>query len=1358
MSKWRLNKVGLVNFWYYQNQEFVFADGKMLLRGSNGSGKSLTMQSLFPVLLDGVTTPARLDSFGSRARKMEDYLLGEKGVSDRDEGIGYLYMELKREDREEYITCGIGLSGKRGSNLIKWYFALEDNSRIGEDFSLVEQVGADEYTPLTKVKLKNRLENRGKLFDRQEDYKEYINQQIFGFNTMEQFEELIALLINLRSPKLSKDFRPTVIYTILRDSLPQLKEDELLPLAKTIEQLDDHHMRQEELTFEINELKNLVKRYQALNRELTGQIGYKWLKLDSEAKKKSQIKQSLIKETARLKEKLEQLAMEVEQNQQKLTILEAKHEDLSQHEGFSLVKRGQELQDFLNRSQRAVEQLERSVATKSQQIVAHREKAGQAERQLEEAREELTDILAYSDDYVADIYLDEMHEFYRKKLLDKITTSEFSYFQTELQKKSDHFQHVIGELKALDFLKEEMQEKNRSYGQTLQQYDELKRDHDHWQQIIVSEIDKWKTAFDRWSHQTKISISAQTYDQVFYLFNQLMEEELDSDYVLQPVRQAYEMSVQLVQSERLAAEQKLKQNQLQQEEIKKEINEWELSKIAEPPSSSTRKEHRMKWGMDDQWIPFYRAVDFKTEVSEEMKNQIEGALFASGILDAVLTDQSLDLSDDCQILPDPQLLALTLSDYLEVSSNLSPNMQELTANILQSILIDDLTPGLPMIGLDGQYQIANLRGKMPENYQASYIGASSQERFRQQKLAELRGYLAEIIAQGETICLEIEQLKEQQTQLTKEYRECPQGEEVYRAFKETQRLAWQLEAKGQEVEEKKAVLLKLDSRIQKETIELRDKTNKDGLDLTVESYQKGLENLQEYLRSMVEAHMYYEEGQKHQQTLDDISIQLSHLQDDLEDYTDRLDEERVESEKYEQLLAENQKQQELVHVDQLREALDETKKALQQTRRQLEENQQDRLSESQQFATKEEQLSQLTQQVERLEEEERLWRQLLMKQASMIEENLVELRDFAKELQSEPDINKVRQLETQFSQEYNRIADQLQNYRPRLETEVLIHLSEIEQQRYSDLASYNNQIKAYFEADKQKQDIFDLQQNLESQLEILKTLMERGDKELFEQIIFDSVGKILRARIEKAQKWVAQMNDLLLNQRNSSGLSLSIHWKEIAEDSAQNLGTKQLVRLLQKDPVTLSDSDIDAIIRHFQEKINYAQEKLLIEFEEGSTLYQAVAEVLDYRTWFDFELKFKRANEGYQWKPLSDNQFNIFSGGEKAIAMYLPLFAAVYSRYQDAAAEAPYIITLDEAFAGIDDLNIAELFKACEELGFNYAMNSQALYGEYATVSSLMTYELLRPLNNNFVSVIRYYWDGKKRSIVLEGDTDASQA
>ena len=111
-SRWQANKIGLINFWYYDEQEFSFVKGRMLLRGSNGSGKSVTMQSVVPLLLDGNMSPERLDPFGSRDRKMSSYLLEED--DGREERTGYLYLEFRRKESETYLTVGMGIRARKG--------------------------------------------------------------------------------------------------------------------------------------------------------------------------------------------------------------------------------------------------------------------------------------------------------------------------------------------------------------------------------------------------------------------------------------------------------------------------------------------------------------------------------------------------------------------------------------------------------------------------------------------------------------------------------------------------------------------------------------------------------------------------------------------------------------------------------------------------------------------------------------------------------------------------------------------------------------------------------------------------------------------------------------------------------------------------------------------------------------------------------------------------------------------------------------------------------------------------------------------------------------------------------------------
>ncbi|MBC7325748.1 MAG: hypothetical protein H5T99_10615, partial [Moorella sp. (in: Bacteria)] len=119
---------------------------------------------------------------------------------------------------------------------------------------------------------------------------------------------------------------------------------------------------------------------------------------------------------------------------------------------------------------------------------------------------------------------------------------------------------------------------------------------------------------------------------------------------------------------------------------------------------------------------------------------------------------------------------------------------------------------------------------------------------------------------------------------------------------------------------------------------------------------------------------------------------------------------------------------------------------------------------------------------------------------------------------------------------------------------------------------------------------------------------------------------------------------------------------------------------------------------------------------------------------------------------LTDSRFNVLSGGEKAMAMYIPLFAATYSRYSD----APRLISLDEAFAGVDEENLQDMFGLLTEMGFNYMMTSQVLWGCYATVPGLAIYELYRPRGATCVTLFHYRWDGYQRHLVEKGSGDAT--
>jgi hypothetical protein len=69
------SRAGIVNLWDYRDEEFLFVNGWLVLRGPNGSGKTKALEVLFPFVLDGRIEPRRLNPFASEERTMKSNLL-----------------------------------------------------------------------------------------------------------------------------------------------------------------------------------------------------------------------------------------------------------------------------------------------------------------------------------------------------------------------------------------------------------------------------------------------------------------------------------------------------------------------------------------------------------------------------------------------------------------------------------------------------------------------------------------------------------------------------------------------------------------------------------------------------------------------------------------------------------------------------------------------------------------------------------------------------------------------------------------------------------------------------------------------------------------------------------------------------------------------------------------------------------------------------------------------------------------------------------------------------------------------------------------------------------------------------------
>ena len=216
-------------------------------------------------------------------------------------------------------------------------------------------------------------------------------------------------------------------------------------------------------------------------------------------------------------------------------------------------------------------------------------------------------------------------------------------------------------------------------------------------------------------------------------------------------------------------------------------------------------------------------------------------------------------------------------------------------------------------------------------------------------------------------------------------------------------------------------------------------------------------------------------------------------------------------------------------------------------------------------------------------------------------------------------------------------------------------------------------------------------------------MIQQKDRELFEDILSRTLSQQLTARIAESRRWVVSMSELMRSMDTSMGLSFALDWKAKSAENDQQIDTAELEKLLLRDLKLLTSEDMERVAAHFRSKIR--EEKLRAEEAEEPVNYMdLVRDALDYRKWFEFQMSYYRENDGK--KILTDSAFNRFSGGEKAMAMYVPLLAAVNAQYQKAnVQDHPRIVAMDEAFAGVDDKNISSMFELVGHLDFDYIMN-----------------------------------------------------
>ncbi|KOY81632.1 TIGR02680 family protein [Lysinibacillus macroides] len=1346
MTKWQMNRAGLLNFWYYDDEIFSFEQGKLLLRGTNGSGKSVTMQSFIPVLLDGRKTADRLDPFGSKARKMSDYLLGEEEISKREERTGYLFIEYKMADSEQYITTGIGMQARRHKDLKSWYFVLTDNRRIGIDFELAHRSKA-EIIPFSQKELQNRVGVGGVVVDSQKDYAELVNKYIFGFETMEAYEDLVKLLIQLRAPKLSKDFKPTVIYEILESALPPLTDDELRHLSDTIESMDQTQQQLEQLTIEYEANTKILKKYHAYNEYILAERAFKVVAVEGRLKKAEEARMTKQQQLDEVRETAKQLKEEERHVQRDLTVAMDEEERLRSHKVWdlqnSLTNKKQEHHETMATIKKLSNRKSDEETKRIKLLHRLRDQQDELSSTEKEQRETLQEMHDLAQDAAFQAHALNVDSLARG-------TMEFAYWGQEVEQHKEQLRQMKKLVSEQLCLAEEDRKLERASSEKTRQIDMLQKELEqagHW---YDEELHQLKTALFVWMQKhDKLAFTAEEQQKISHILNKMYNEAPYHEVtnILMAALNNYRAELTV---ERTANEVAQRQNELALQDKQQQLEKLRNEELAEPQRVVGTVLFREQLVQQQiPFVPLYAAVEFQPHITDEQKSRLEAALATTGVLDSLISPQTFEVTEDALILPNAQLFGHTLADFLQPDVDVDGISVTLVDEVLRSIPVEQNSEGFS-VDERGFYRIGCVSGHAPQQGPSKYIGRASRKRYQQEQIelvlaeiTDLQNRQAQLVKMQEEIMQTFDDVMRWQQAIPSDRTVYDIYEEMVQTKNKQKGLKEQLQLIDQEWQTVRQSL----RDIRQQLLEVKDTLNiaqtKDAINealQVMDTYLKELNNLRFAILNQQNLHDRIRDGQFQ---LEEVQAKIDEYHDEFVDAENRLDKIIAE-------ISSIETQLKLEGADAITARIAELQATLQQLK-----TRDDEIRKA--LPTCEAQQTLLSTQLENADKEVTFAKYMYAQWQKALQDELdlafIALEDktpqaIDKQLKAALQHDRVKlqeQLSKIINEEMNALAEyHVSSYLK--ETEMLAAFAMLEDDRVEGFTQLRGRRIIELEYRGQRVSPYTIDRALTAELEERRHYLDAQDRELYEDIIVNSVGRILRQRVARAQQWVKEMDQIMAQRDNSSGLIFSISWKPRTAEGENELDTKDLVQLLQRKSSFLSEEDLQKITKHFRSRIESAKEIIGLR-NEGNTLHQVLKEVLDYRKWFSFVLSYTRQNETK--KELTNNAFYKFSGGEKAMAMYIPLFTAAYSRYKEADAMAPYIISLDEAFAGVDEQNIRDMFEVVEQLGFNYIMNSQVIWGDYDTVSSLAISELVRPKNADFVTVLNYVWNGKER--VLNG-------
>lgn len=1330
MSRLHMNRMGLVDFWCYNDEEFHFQNGHMLLRGSNGSGKSVTMQSFIPLLLDGNKSSERLDPFGTRSRKMETYLIDEN--SDRQERIGYLYLEFKKEDSEIYKTIGMGLHARKSKPLKTWYFVIDDNRRVNYDFRLMEG-----NLSLTEKQLRNILGDQ--VISSQSEYMQRVNQVLFGFESIEDFKDAISLLLQLRSPKLSNSLSPAKLNEILSKSLQPLSDEDLRPMSEAMTSMDDLQDQLDSLKQSLDAAQTLDNAYGLYNK---AQIFDKWKKYNGHEQALQRVQKDIFDQE---KQKTDFIQL-IDEKKESLNI-NTIHYEIKKNEYNSLKNSDvekwldaiQELEQIIYLDQQTLVKKDDSLEQKSQIYLDSKNNFNKYNDECYQKSKKCKEFMNELDNLNDNMNLSE-HIALKNCFENQEKNYNFSYTKSVIQQEIEKVEQGLKKWHRYKDIEQRKEFYDNQKNELMNQLEMIEMNLEKAQKNYHQIAEEYQEYFHHY-HQNNQFIHF-TNEQFIELRNLLVDYENTQQYqpIQQIVNMIYQQEKNMLYQKEISMKNKLDELNKQLQDLKNNYDMWLHKEDIEPEISNESLENRnylKKQGIP--FVSFYQLLEFSDDLSLDNKNRIEELLIQMHLLDALVIENKYkshihEIPKGCK------------DYYLWTTKNISQldvvQIKKLDNEVDLLYIFNQLSiEGNEVLSINHHYfKSGVIEGSLSGTTQAQYIGFK-------QRLKTKEMMIEQLALQIKNLNIEINNLNDC-FGLNKKDQEVLENELV--SFKDENDL-------------KESFNIIID--LQKQNIFYQEKVNE--IDQNIKNEQVQLDKIYNELQILSQAlslKVNYNAFIEQKDSLEEYQNLFYDFQNEYEKWLHLLELKKIEELKIEEyevdldnLKAEIIDLKQKIEINQgkknsLQKQLDDA--GYQDLTRHLEKLQKELDEIERNIRTLEKEMIVLNNDIEHInqtldslktdfvekENITKIYREIYEEELRL---NLVNKGSIKNEYQFIQEISQtlsskksLSDYQTQLQRVYFEQMTYLTQYNVLQENIQPLHIVEDVSSRIILKARHLGKNVTFMQLIEQ------LKNNIETQ----ELLIVEEDKHIFEDILVNNISKKIRDYIQSSKRWVETIQSYIQEMNTSSGLQLQLKWKSKKAINDEELDTQELVELLEKDYYVLKESDRQKISNHFRKKIEMARQMSRDENVTAS-FHQLMKDVMDYREWFDFTIFAKKPNENK--KELTSHVFFSYSGGEKAISMYIPLFSAVAAKFASARKDAPLLIALDEAFAGVDEKNIDNMFKLITKFEFDYIMNSQVLWGDYPSCPSLAIYELFRPNNAPYVTVVSYIWNGFVKRLVV---------